>query len=213
MSVTDNPAPKLDPGPAPARPLFRRPLFVGVALAAVVVAAAVVTVVVWPGGDSGPDPATISKTAPITLPATISGLAATPEAADFARQPVWLDRARAAAPGVTVAGRSYGSPKERRQIRVVAGRADLTGKLEFTWAADEGHVVRSAQGEARCTKNLLLAARGTAQIRPTMMFCWRTEKALSAYGVVIDFDHEPGDADGLAALDAAWAAALTPNPS
>jgi hypothetical protein len=108
-----------------------------------------------------------------------------------------------------VAGRSYGSAQVRRQIRVVAGRADLTGKLEFAWAADAGRTVTSSAGAAHCTQNLKLAAGSVAAVRPTMILCSRTTAALSAYAVIIDFDHHPTDIDGMTALNATWKAALT----
>jgi hypothetical protein len=41
-----------------------------------------------------------------------------------------------------------------------------------------------------------------------MMLCWRTSAELSAYGVVIDFDHNPTDAQALTVLDTSWKAAL-----
>jgi hypothetical protein len=211
MSVTDNPAPGLDHGPRAGRtggPAHRRPaVLLGVGLLAAAVVAGGVLWAARSGDDPGP--AKLPVTAPISLPATIDGLAAAPSGADFADQPVWRTAAARAAPGATVRGRSYGSARQRRQIRVVAGRTDLTGKLEFAWPADAGHEVTSAAGPARCSRNLRLVARGEAENRPTMMFCWRTSSALSAYGVVIDFDHDPTEARALTALDAAWGAALT----
>jgi hypothetical protein len=212
MSVTDNPASKLDSDSdsgsqrRSGRPVYARPVVLGAGLLVVAVA---VAGTVWATGREETPKVTLPRTAPITLPATLDGLSAVKEADDFSTQSVWRDKAEAAAPGVTVSGRSYGSVKERRQIRVVAGRADLKGKLEFAWPVEAGRVVESAQGEARCSRNLRLVERGTARVQPTMVFCWRTSAALSAYGVVIDFDKNPTDAQGLAALDVAWTAALT----
>ena len=105
------------------------------------------------------------------------------------------------APGTaTIIGRTYGSPAQRRTIRVVVARTDLTGKLELTWAADAGHAV----GDAHCTQNFKLTASSPASIRPTMLMCWRTSPTLSAYSITIDFDHKPKDSDGVAALEEAW---------
>ena len=133
------------------------------------------------GGDARP------STAPVALPGSLGGYESQPDTSDALRQPAWRSKAAAAAPGVTVEGRSYGSPQLRRQIRVVAGRADLTGKLEFAWPADGGTKV----GDASCTNNLRVTAQSAPQVRPTMMMCWRTGAALSAYVVVIDFDKHP----------------------
>jgi hypothetical protein len=41
-----------------------------------------------------------------------------------------------------------------------------------------------------------------------MVFCSRISSGLSAYAAVIDFDHHPTDAVGMAALDPIWKAAL-----
>jgi hypothetical protein len=114
-----------------------------------------------------------------------------------------------AAGGATVVGRGYGSAQIRRQLRLVAGRTDLSGKLEFGWAADAGRVVPSSFGDARCTQKLILAPGSPASVRPTVLLCWRTTSALSAYSVIIDFDHTPVDAEGVALLDVGWKAALT----
>jgi hypothetical protein len=211
MSITDDKRPELEPRTdADQRPawhrIFRRPTLLGAVCGAVVV---VVGLTVWGVHHYRASEPKFSRTAPITLPSKLAGLAAGPLAADFASQPLWRTRAQAAAPGATVVGRSYGSAQLRRQIRVVAGRADLTDKLEFAWAADSGQKVASPLGAARCTQNLIVVPRSAPAVRPTMMFCWRTSSTLSAYGVVINFDRHPTTADGMTALDAAWRAALT----
>jgi hypothetical protein len=212
MSITENKPPEKNRHPgtrgqAARTPVFRRPLVLGAAVAVVALA---IGGTVWALQDRDPADTPIPPlTAPLTLPATIGGLDAGPLESDFATQSIWRDRAKAAAGDATVVGRGYGSTKERRQIRVVAGRTDLTGALEFAWAADPGRTVQSPLGAANCTKNLQLVARGTADERPTMVMCWRITPGLSAYGVVIDFDKHPVDADGMAALDATWKAALT----
>jgi hypothetical protein len=212
MSVTDDKRSELGQESEkrlhPVRDSLRRPVVVGVMLA--VTAVAVVGGALWinePERNSLPP--TPPTTAPLTLPDTITDLTAGPDAVNFAAQPTWINRAKAAAPGAVVTGRAYGSPQLRRQIRVAAGRGDLTGKLEFAWAADAGRTIKSPLGVAHCTKNLILAAGSKPSVRPTMVLCWRVSPTLSAYGVVIDFDHHPADSEGMAALDAAWKAALT----
>ena len=212
MSITDDKKPGLNRASekqlSPTRkPLFRRP---GVLAATGVVVALLAAGTLWTVRQLQPESTkTPARTAPITLPETLAGLTATPLKTDFATQPIWQTRAKAAASGAVVSGRSYASPTIRRKIRVVAGRADLTGKLEFAWAADAGKKVTSASGEAHCTQNLILAAGSRASVRPTMILCWRVLPTLSAYAAVIDLDHNPVAADGLAALDATWKAALT----
>ena len=137
------------------------------------------------------------------LPNTMAGLKAAPTGQDFGRNTAWLAKARAAGDGETIVGRTYGSPAERRTIRVVVGHADLTGKLELRWAADEGHPV----GMARCTQNFKLTEGSPASIRPTMLLCWRTSPTLSVYSLLIDFDHRPVERDAVAALEEAWSSA------
>ncbi len=212
MSITDHKQSKskrdADSSADPvAVPVYRRPLVIGAAVA--VVLALVVAGVALVTHDGTPEINYPAATAPITLPDTMTGVAAAPRASDFANQPLWLSKAKAAAPGAVVVGRGYGSVKLRRQIRAVAGRADLTGQLEFAWAADAGRTVKSPEGDAHCTQNLILVPGSKASVRPTVMLCWRTSAELSAYGVVIDFDHHPTDAQGMAVLDTTWKAALT----
>jgi len=212
MSITDDKKPGLkrasDKHPSPVRPsLFRRP---GVLVAIGVVVALLAGGTFWTVRHQQPESIkTPPQSAPITLPDTLSGLTAKPLKTDFASQPIWQSRAKTAASGAVVNGRSYASAKNRRTIRVAAGRADLTGKLEFAWAADAGKKVTSSSGEAHCTQNLVLAVGSRASVRPTMILCWRVLPTLSAYAAVIDLDHHPVAAEGLAALDATWQAALT----
>jgi hypothetical protein len=212
MSITDNKPPAQKPSSsrgesAGIRVMPRRPILLGVTIAII---ALVVGGVLWiireenSGSSKVPGP-----TAPLTLPDNLVGYAAAPRQTNFADQKTWQDEAKKAAPGATVTGNSYGSVQLRRQIRVVAGRADLTGKLEFTWAADTGKTIESDQGEAHCTQNLKLVERSAAAVRPTMMFCSRITPKLSAYAVIIDFDHHPTAAEATAALDTTWKAALT----
>ena len=216
MSITENKPPGKKTRdsdlrkPVVGKAIYRRPV---VLVAALVVIALIGGGAVWALKDG--DTAAVAKaaptapTAPITLPSTIGGLAAGPVKSDFAAQPVWRKRAKAAAENATVVGRGFGSAQTRRQIRVAAGRADLSGTLEFAWAADSGRTITSSLGTAHCTKNLRFTAGSEATVRPTTILCWRATSALSAYGLVIDFDHNPTDADGMAALDATWKAALT----
>jgi hypothetical protein len=212
MSITDDKKPGLkrpsDKHLGPVRkPFFRRP---GVLAVAGVVATLLVGGTLWAVWHGQSESIkTPPRTAPITLPDTLADLTAKPLKADFASQPIWQTRAKAASSGAVITGRSYASTKNRRTIRVVAGRADLTGKLEFAWAADAGEKVSSSSGEAHCTQNLILAVGSRASVRPTMILCWRVLPTLSAYAAVIDLDHHPVVAEGLDALDATWQAALT----
>ncbi|MBI4942702.1 MAG: hypothetical protein HY830_18330 [Actinobacteria bacterium] len=154
---------------------------------------------VWYAGVFDHKPSTDTK-ASVTVPEKVGGLAAAPQAQDFSSQPAWQEKAQAAVGGATVIGRQYGSAKARKTIRVVAARADLTGKLELKWPADKGEKV----GDARCTQNFKLTETGTAKVRPTMLMCWRTSDTFSAYSIVIDFDHKPKAEDAVQAIDDIW---------
>ena len=208
MSVVQNTSQQTTPtsasSPRSNRWLNRRVLGAGAVVVAVAVAGTI-----WIEHRQAPPTPTIAPTAPLTLPGTLEGLTAVPSAEDFAAQQIWRQQAETAAPGATVTGRSYGSPRLHRQIRVVAGRADLAGKLEFVWAGDAGQPVSSPLGAARCTQSLRLTPHSPITVRPTMLMCWRTAALLSAYSIVIDFDHQPSLTDGVTALDAAWRAGLT----
>lgn len=224
MSITGAKSPKLKKtsgsrNSPDRRPALRRPLVLSLAVG--VIAALAIGGTLWgfhhgrsaPTSTSAPtqtvQQAPISPTAPITLPKTLDGLPAVPVATDFDQLPTWRARAKAAARKATVSGRSYGTAPARRHIRVVAGRADLTGKLEFAWTTDSGRTVQSPQGVAHCTQKLKLTPGSQAVVRPTMLFCWRTTPTLSAYSDIVDFDHHPVDADGVAVLDTIWEAAQT----
>jgi len=136
-----------------------------------------------------------------TLPAKVNGLAAVPGAQDFSNQPAWKQRVtEAVGKDVPVTARQYGSLSDRRYIRVVFAPTDLTGKLQLTWAADQGTTV----GDYRCTQNFALTPGAKPTVRPTMIICWRTTAEFSAYALLVDFDHTPLASQAIAALKPIW---------
>jgi hypothetical protein len=152
------------------------------------------------------DAAIVPKTAPITLPASVLGLPVLPAVADPTQLSRWKVKASQAGAGATVTGRTYGTGTlNARTVRLVAGRADLTGQLEQLWAAGSGEAV----GDARCTNNTIIVKGTPARVRPTVMLCWRDSATLSAYSLIIDpaSTTPVTTADGVAAVDAAWNAA------
>jgi len=172
------------------------PRVVGGAVGAVALAGAVAA---WSLGAFEHTPSTVT-TAPVTVPDKVGGLAPAPAAQDFSKQGAWQTEAEAAVGGATVVGRQYGSPKQRKTIRVVAARTDLSKKLEMRWVADKGTKV----GKARCTQNFVLTEDGSPRVRPTMLLCWRTTKTFSAYSIVIDFDRKPSEKEAVQAIDDIW---------
>jgi len=142
--------------------------------------------------------------APIALPKDVLGLG--PQAQNDTTQTAeWSLLARRAGNGATVVGRAYGGPSPARTIRIVAGRTDLTDKLELAWRADAGHLV--GETKATCTNNVTIGER--TQVRPTVMLCWRTTSTFSVYSLIIDPKSKGvTDADGAAAVDVAWRAAV-----
>lgn len=153
----------------------------------------------WYAGVFEHQPSSDTK-ATVAVPEKVGGLAPAAPALDFAQVPAWQAKASAAVGGATVVGKQYGSAKDRKTIRVVAARADLTGKLELAWAADKG----TKQGDARCTNNLKLTEASAPKVRPTMLLCWRTSETFSAYSIVIDFDHAPKAQEAVKAIDDIW---------
>jgi hypothetical protein len=153
----------------------------------------------WYAGVFDHTPSSDTK-ATVTVPEKVGGLTAAAPALDFGQIPAWQAKASAAVGGATVIGKQYGSAKDRKTIRVVAARADHTGKLELAWAADKG----TKQGDARCTNNLKLTAASAAKVRPTMLLCWRTSETFSAYSIVIDFDHAPKADEAVKVIDDIW---------
>ena len=147
---------------------------------------------------------TVARTAPIQLPNQVQGLAPLAPSADPLMSKDWQQRAQVASEGATLAVKAYGTAGPTRTIRVVAARTDLSGKQGVSWAVDAGRPV----GKNRCTQNVRLVPRGTAGIRPTVMLCWRTSAALSAYALVIDPQHTVKEAEGVAALDQVWSAVV-----
>lgn len=91
-------------------------------------------------------------------------------------------------------------PKDRRTLRVVWGRGDLTGQQELALVADAGRPV----GSARCTQNFAVPP-APARVRPTMLMCWRTSPTKSVYTMLVDVERPPSEADSVAALDRVWA--------
>ncbi len=161
------------------------------------------TLVAWTTTRSS-TPARATSTEQIELPSDLTGLPT------YARRPA--PRPRAGRPKVHQAigdavwgARSYGTSGTGKTIRVVAARADLTGKLEQAWAVDNG----TKSGSVSCTHDTRLTPSGKAFERPTLLVCWRTSSTLSAYAVVIDPKAKApiADADGVAAVDTAWKAA------
>jgi len=140
---------------------------------------------------------------PFTLPATMSGLPTL--AGDPLHSGSWQQKARTAVGTDAWSFRSYGKGGTARSIRVVAARTDLTGKLEQAWAAS----TESQVGNVSCTHDTRLTPTSKARFRPTVLVCWRTGPALSAYALVIDPKAKTpiAAADGAAAVQTAWKAA------
>ena len=166
------------------------------AVSAALVTAAASTVLVHHEAD---EPA-VARTAPIQLPTQVQGLASLAASADPLMSKDWQQRAQVASEGATLIFKTYGAVGPTRTIRVVAARTDLSEKSGLTWAVDAGRQV----GKDRCTQNVRLVPRGTAGIRPTVMLCWRTSSALSAYALIVDPKHVVKEAEGVAALDQVW---------
>jgi hypothetical protein len=103
--------------------------------------------------------------------------------------------------GIPVTIKDTGNVQEnRRSMRVVSAKGDLTGQRELAWPADEGTKV----GDARCTQNFQFNAQSAPGIRPTLMICWRTSKDKSVYTVAVDVANKPSAQNSVAVLDREW---------
>jgi hypothetical protein len=187
----------------------RRRLGFGAAAACLALVAVVVGVVVAQrssrSSDAGAGP--VGPNTPIALPADVLGVPAVAQG-DPAQTPLWKQRSSAASKGSAVQGRTYQKPGQQAWTRVVAARADLTGKLELAWAADKGQKV----GDVSCTNNTMITGTATARRRPTLMLCWRTSATLSVYALVVDPKATTSPSTGAAAsvVDQVWAGASHP---
>jgi hypothetical protein len=182
-------------------PRRRLQLIIGAVAAGAVVSGTAVITVLTTGGHQ------VATTTPIHLPDRVLGLAVQ-QTPDPLHGGTWNSQARAAVGTAALAARLYTTPSgpaNRRTVRLVAARADLTGKLEQAWATNAGDAV----GADRCTHDVQVAAHTRAAVRPTVLLCWRTSSSLSAYSLIIDPEAKApvSNADGAAALDAAWKAA------
>jgi hypothetical protein len=142
-------------------------------------------------------------TGPVVLPEQVLGNGPVDGSLDPTSIPGWQDKANAAAPGAFLTARTYGPEKGTLTIRVVTARTDLTGKLEQAWAVDEG----TEAGAGRCTQNVRFTAGGKAGVRPTLVLCWHTTPALSAYVLLIDPKAPVAVETGRKALDEVWVTA------
>jgi hypothetical protein len=92
-------------------------------------------------------------------------------------------------------------PKDRRTLRVVSARGDLTGSKELLWVADGGHPV----GNARCSQKFRFNAKSAVTEKPTLLICWRTSAIRSVYTVAVNLDGRPSEKASVATIDKVWA--------
>jgi hypothetical protein len=103
----------------------------------------------------------------------------------------------AAAPTVSSSG---SLPKDRRTLRVVSARSDLTGQEELGWVADDGHPV----GTSRCSRNLRFVPDMPSKEHPTTLICWRTSATKSVYTILVDLEKRPSERASVATIDRVW---------
>jgi hypothetical protein len=138
---------------------------------------------------------------------TRAGLVATPASSESPppgtgpepRQvPVPVNPGSSVVPSVTNSG---SLAKERRTLRIVSARGDLTGARELTWVADGGHPV----GSARCSQKFRFNPKSAVSEKPTLLICWRTSATRSVYTVAVDLDGRPSEKASVATIDKVWA--------
>ena len=85
-------------------------------------------------------------------------------------------------------------------LRVVSSRSDLTGQRELAWIADRGDPI----GDARCTQKIRLSNNAKADVRKTLLICWRTSADRSVFTVAVRLDGKPSRRTSLAAIEKGW---------
>jgi hypothetical protein len=88
---------------------------------------------------------------------------------------------------------------DRRTMRIVSSRQDLTDYAELGWIGDEG----VPYGSARCSRTIQISDKPAAE-KPTLMICWRTTPKKSVYTIAVDLKKNPTAQDGAAALEKEW---------
>jgi hypothetical protein len=115
------------------------------------------------------------------------------------QRPVPQVTAAAVVPDLKVT--NFGSlRRDRKTLRVVSGRGDLTGQRELAWVADDGVPV----GDARCGQNFRFANHAKPARKPNLLLCWRTSADKSVFTVMVDVSGHPSKRDSVAALDKQW---------
>lgn len=161
------------------------------------------------GAVLGPAPAPAGSTSASRPPADLSRLTPEVRAAVAAARADGAAHSRpimhAIAPPV---GAATGPVKERNErtaqgtIRVVSARYDLTGQRELGLAGDDGDPV----GSARCTQRVKFSAEAAAQVKPSLLLCWRTSAGRSVVTLAAVPGGHPSSARSVAAIDREWAA-------
>jgi hypothetical protein len=154
----------------------------------------------------GPVAGTRAAVRQSTRPSPTPSPGATPddEIADAQVSRLLQARPTAAASGVAAASGPVTVANEAgadgSTIRVVSARYDLTGRWELLLAADRGRQV----GDGRCTNTFKVG--GTAEVRPTMLLCWRTTAPKSVVTVATVERGTPSPPVSIAAIARAWSA-------
>jgi hypothetical protein len=89
--------------------------------------------------------------------------------------------------------------EDRRMMRIVSSRQDLTDYAELGWIGDEG----VPHGPARCSRTIQMSDKPAAE-KPTLMICWRTTPEKSVYTITVDLKKSPTAREGVAALEKEW---------
>ncbi|PRX18684.1 hypothetical protein CLV67_112159 [Actinoplanes italicus] len=88
----------------------------------------------------------------------------------------------------------------RRMMRIVSSRQDLTNFRELAWIADEGKPFRNA----RCSRTVQVSENVEPKEKPTMLMCWRLTPKKSVYTITVDLKKNPTPQEGVAALEREW---------
>jgi hypothetical protein len=90
--------------------------------------------------------------------------------------------------------------KDKRMMRIVSSKQDLSGYGELAWVADEGE----PYGKADCSR-MIQMSEAPPKEKPTLLICWRLTPKKSVYAIAVNLKQNPTARDTVAALEKEWA--------
>lgn len=140
---------------------------------------------------------------PVTLPTTLTGLAAVPPPGDFGQQASWVNVVGSELRGAAFAGRAYGTTRGGPLLNLTVARTNLAGKLDER--AGAAPFIR--RGAVTCTQTMdygpITHTASIPHLDPHKVLCWRNtgELGVLVWALVTPDDYVDQTA---AAVQQAW---------